>query len=155
YIIYRHRWLFVIGMLVMTIGHIMCGLQFSTFKIFMIAILLIGFTNYSYHEKDSLFGYLVVISYEIQMITFTITYEQQYYCLLIYFLLLYIIGQMIDNHVLGKILERVGIISLFLLGMYQVFVLQNNFFFEQEYSFSLPFLLIWIVMIGWIVSIHL
>lgn len=144
YIVYKHRWLYSIGIIVTTIGQIASHLLYSSFNLYLFLLLILGFAHYAYHQRDKLYGYLVGVSYVIQIIGFIIVNEQQYYFLIVYFLLLYGISQLIRQHALSPVLERVSVVSMFFLAMYQTFVFQNYFFIENEYEFSFIFLIAWL-----------
>ena len=155
YISYEHRWLFVIGITVTTIGQIYSGIQFSSFNIIIFLILLLGYAHFTYHQAYRLFGYMFAISYSLQVITLTIVQDQQYYWLIVYFLLLYITGEIILKPLLARSLKHISLLSIFVFGMYQTFLLQESFLFQQTIEYHVVFFIVWVLLMGLVVTLKI
>lgn len=147
YFIYEHKLLFVIGIIVTTIGQMYSGLEFHSFNVIILLIFILGFTHFVYHHSSSLFGYIFGLSFALQMLILTMAESQQYYWLIIYFLVLYIAGELIAKEVLKTAFKNIGLLSIFIFSMYQTFLLQEEFF-VKEIKYQISFLIVWVVLIG-------
>jgi len=145
FMIYEHRWIFFTGIAVTTIGQINSFILYDSFNYFLIAILLLGFTHFAYHRKEQLYCYLVTISFVLQAVFFINVYEQSYYWLLFYYMLLYIIGYILKGTHFSVSIRRIALISTFILGMFQSFVLHDVYLFSEEIEYNILFFTVWMI----------
>ncbi|HLS06319.1 MAG TPA: DUF2157 domain-containing protein [Bacillota bacterium] len=155
FVLYKHRWVFVVGVAVTTVGQINSLILYGSFNYFLIAILLIGFAHFVYHRKDRLYSYLVAVSFAIQAIVFINTYDQSYYWLTLYFLMLYIIGYLVKDFHISEPIQQIGLGSMFLLGMSQTFILNDIFLMNEAIEYSLLFFIVWLIVFASITSLKI
>src|SRR5699024_12176908 len=129
-------------------GQIYSGIQFSSFNIIIFLILLLGYAHFTYHQAYRLFGYMFAISFSLQVITLTIVQDQQYYWLIVYFLLLYITGEIILKPLLARSLKHISLLSIFVFGIYQTFLLQESFLFQQTIEYHVDFFIVCVLLLG-------
>ncbi|MFD1039002.1 DUF2157 domain-containing protein [Virgibacillus byunsanensis] len=147
YYIYDHKLLFAAGMIVTIAGQIYSGSQFSSFDWLLLVVLILGYGHFTYHRAYPLFGYLFGISFSIQMVVLTIAESHQYYWLLVYFLAFYIAGDLLRKQTLSVALKYISLLSVFIFGMYQTFLLQETFFMDDlEYQWT--FIVVWMILFG-------
>lgn len=147
YIIYEHKFLFVIGIGVTTVGQIYSGFEFGSFNWLILLVLLLGFAHFAYHRSNRLFSYLLAISISLQMILLISTKDVQYYWLIIGLLILYLIGSMVPKQSLQIAFKYVSLFSVFIFSIYQTFILQEEYMIKGiEYQFS--FFIFWIGLLG-------
>ncbi len=144
YYIYEHNLLFTTSIIVLTAGQIYSGISFSTFSIILFLLLLFGFAHFMYHRANRLFGYLFGISFSIQMVVLVSATSQQYYWLVVYYLTFYLISELLSKQILQSTLKYTSLISIFIFGMYQTFLLQEDYVMKDiEYQWS--FLVVWLI----------
>lgn len=153
YVLYEHRWIFVVGIIVTTVGQVSSAIYYGSFNYFLIALLLLGFTHFAYHRRDRLYSYLVAISFAIQAIVFINIYEQSYYWLLFYYLLLYVAGYSIKKKHFSKPVQHIALVSTFILGISQTFILHDIYMFSEEIDYSLTFFILWLIPFVGIISL--
>lgn len=145
YYIYERQLLFVAGLMVLTAGQIYSGGAFSSFSIILFLMFIFGFAHFMYHRANLLFGYLFGVSFSIQMIVLTFVASQQYYWLLLYYLAFYMISDLLPKLALQTAFKYMSLLSIFLFGMYQAFVLQESSFIKNiDYQWG--FLVIWLAV---------
>jgi len=155
FMLYEHHWMFSIGVTVTTIGQINSGIQFGSFNYLLIAILLLGFTHFAYHRQEKLFSYLIAISYSLQATIFMSAHNQEYYWLIVYFLMMYLISYLIKRELFANPIKNISLVSIFILGMFQTIILQDIFYFDLELRYSLLFLVLWIILFSSILALKL
>lgn len=147
YFIYEHKLLFVVGIIVTTIGQAYSGLEFESFNIILLLVLVLGFGHFVYHHANVLFGYVFGMGFALQMFELTVIESQQYYWMLVYLLVLYVVGELMPNDVLKTAFKNSSLLGVFIFSMYQTFLLQDEFFWSDiEYQFS--FFVGWIGLMG-------
>ncbi|WP_010650051.1 DUF2157 domain-containing protein [Oceanobacillus massiliensis] len=145
YFIYKHKLLFTIAIAVTTIGQLYSVSQTGSFDWILLLILLLGFGHFAYHHANYLFSYLCSISFSIQMLILAIAEEQQYYWLIVYYLVLYLAGDLVPKQVFQKPFKLISLLSIFIMSMYQTFMLQEDFFMNKV-EFQWSFAIVWIVL---------
>lgn len=146
YVIYDHKILFVIGVIITTAGQLYSGGVFSSFNWFILLVLILGYAHFVYHRSNRIYGYAFGISFSVQMLVLTINESQQYYWLIVYFLILYLPGDFLKEH-LQKSIRHVSLISIFIFGMYQTFLLQDDYYLSQI-EYQTAFIIVWTLLIG-------
>lgn len=153
YVLYEHKLIFVMSLLVTTVGQIYSGASFSTFNWILLLILVFGFAHFVYHHANKLYSYLFAISFSLNMvILITTTQEQQYYWLIIYFWALYIIGDLIRHQEIKLPFKQISLLSILVFGMYETFLLQEDYFLT-DIEYSMVFLIIWFLLLGFTITI--
>lgn len=147
YVLYNHPFLFVLGIAVTTIGQIYSGSSFSEFNFWLLIILFFGFAHFVYHRANRLFSYLFAVSFSIHAVVLVLAESQQYYWLIVYFLVLYVLGDWMDKRTLHEPLKNISLLSAFILSMYQSFLLQENYFMN-ELEYETIFFVVWFVLVG-------
>lgn len=142
YYIYDHKLLFATSFLVITAGQIYSGAAFSNFSLILFLIFLFGFAHFTYHRANLLFGYLFGISYSIQMIVLTLTASQQYYWLIVYYFVFYMLSDLVPKRQLKIAFKYTALLSIFLFGIYQTFLL-NDEFYMKDISYEWGVLIVW------------
>lgn len=147
YYIYERQLLFATGLVVLTAGQIYSGISFSNFSVILFLVFIFGFAHFMYHRGNLLFGYLFGVSFSIQMIVLILAASQEYYWLLVYYLAFYIFSDLLPKHALQTAFKYMSLLSVFVFGMYQTFVLQeSNFWKDIDYQWL--FLVVWLVVIA-------
>lgn len=146
YVLYEHPFLFAVGIANTTIGQIYSGSSFSEFNIWLLLILFFGYAHFVYHRSNRLFSYLFGISFSIHAVVLVMAESQPYYWLIVYFLMLYILGDLINKEMLYEPLKNIGLISAFILSMYQAFLLQENYFINSL-EYQIVFFVVWILLV--------
>ena len=144
YFIYQHRLLFVVSIIVVTIGQIYSGIAFSEWNWLLMILFVFGCSHFVYHHKNHLYSYLFSISFSIQALTWVIAESQQYYWLILCFFFLYIIGDALKEQVFHLPMKYVALLSIFLFSMYQTFLLQEDYFMK-DMEFQIGFMIAWII----------
>lgn len=142
YFIYEHKLLYALGLTVITVGQIYSGMNFSDFNWILFLVFLIGFAHFTYHHANKLFGYLFALSFVLQMLMLILAYSKDYYWLIIYILILYIVSQYISKQPLKEAFYYTSLLSIFILGMAQAFMLQDDFYLERL-QFETIFFIVW------------
>lgn len=147
YALYGHQLLFTIGIAVTTIGQIYSGMSFHTFDYFIFFILLLGFAHFTYHRANLLYGYLFGLSFSIQMLVMVIVESHQYYWLIISYLILYLFSYVVPKVPLKQSFKYISLLSIFIFGMFQSFLLQEEFFMKKiDVQFS--FFIVWALLMA-------
>ncbi|SET14168.1 Uncharacterized membrane protein [Oceanobacillus limi] len=142
YFIYEHKLIFVVGLLVTTAGQIYSGMEFASFSWLILIVFIVGYTHFVYHHANYVFSYLFAISFSLQMVVLTIANAYEYYWLIVLFLALYVIGELLPKEILKKTFQYISLLSIFLFGMYQSFLLQESFFI-QDMNLQTSFIIVW------------
>ncbi|WP_047982471.1 DUF2157 domain-containing protein [Ornithinibacillus contaminans] len=146
YFVYEHRFMLSVGLIITTIGQIASGIEFDSFNVILFLIFLFGYLHFVYHRANYLFGYIYAVSFSIQMLVLTLVSEQEFYWLVIYFLLLYLAGEVFPKKQIHISFKYSSLISVFLLGMFQSIVLEDSFFMA-ELRLQYMFLPVWSVLL--------
>lgn len=155
FMLYEHHWIFVIGIIVTTIGQINSWFFYGSFNYFLIAILLLGFAHFVYHRRKRLYSYCFAISYVLQAIVFMNAQEQSYYWLLLYYLMLYGIGYALKRDYLSEPIKQISLASTFIVGMSQTFILHDDIFMRSEIEYSVPFFILWLIVFASITGLKI
>lgn len=145
YALYEHRFLFVVGIGVLTIGQIYSGINFHSFDMWLFIFLMLGFTYFTYRHVHVLYSYLLAASFSIHVLVFVLTGDYQYYWLIVGFLLLYLVGLFDIKPALKQAFRHVSLLSIFLFGMFQSFLLQDDYF-VSHIEIQISFFIIWFLM---------
>ncbi|MDL4842873.1 DUF2157 domain-containing protein [Aquibacillus rhizosphaerae] len=143
FILYQHPSLFVIAMTITTVGQLYSAWVYGSFYIVLFVIFVLAFGHYTYHQARGLYGYLFSVSFVIHVLVLTFSTGQGYYWLLIYFLVLYVIGDVVGKQDIRLPFKSVSVISVFLLSIIEVFLLSNSYFYENIDK-SVSFMFIWL-----------
>lgn len=147
YFMYEHKLLFSAAIAVTTIGQLYNASINSAFSWILLLLLLFGFGHFVYHHRNYLFSYLFSVSFVVQLLTLVFVASQQYYWLILYFLILYFAGDLIPEQVYRKPFKRISLLAIFIVGMYQTFILQDDFYME-DVTFQWSFIAVWFVLFG-------
>ncbi|SHG22265.1 DUF2157 domain-containing protein [Ornithinibacillus halophilus] len=155
YFVYEHKLIFVLGMIVTTVGQFYNGLEFGSFNWIIWIVLLVGYLHFVYHHANYLFGYLFGISISLQMIVLVMANQQEYYWLVLYFLIFYLVAGLLPKESLKISLKYTSLISIFIFSMYETFFLQEEFW-HGNIEHQLSFIILWGVLIvaGLIIKIR-
>lgn len=145
YIVYRHPLILSVALLIGTAGQLYSGMDFFAFNWVIFILTVIGAGYFAYQEKKQLFYYLLAISFSLQSIVFIATIFEHYYWYLIPALLLYISGVYLAKEGLQTPIGTIALYSVFLFGMYQTFLLQDEWYAPQIPEFELSFIIVWLV----------
>lgn len=144
YFIYEHSLLFIVSILVLTVGQIYGSTSFSMFCWILLLILLFGFGHFVYHHRTALYSFAFGISYLIQMTILTVVQEWSFYWIIVLFFLPYLLSELLRDQDLRAPLRYSSLLGIFIYNIYQVIVLQDGFFLELDLEIS--FLIVWIVL---------
>src|SRR5690625_822079 len=153
--LYEHHWIFVIGIVVTSVGLIYSWFFYGSFNYFLIAIFLLGFTHFVYHRRKRLYSYCVAISFVLQAIVFMNAYEQSYYWLLLYYLILYSIGYVLKHDHLSEPIKQISLAGTFIVGMSQTFILHDDIFMRSEIEYSVLFFIVWLIVFASIAGLKI
>ncbi|WP_217585962.1 DUF2157 domain-containing protein [Lentibacillus saliphilus] len=143
YVVYDHKLIFMIGLIVVTVGQIYSGSSFSAFNWFIFLVLLFGFAHFVYHRSSLLFGYGFAASFIIQLIVLAVAESQAYYWPIVYILAIYIISDIISHHALKIAFKRTALIAIIIFGVNQTFYLQTAFWDQDQVERELSFIIVW------------
>lgn len=146
YMIFDHKMLFSVGIVVTIAGQIYSGLVFSSFDIFIFLMLILGFAHFVYHRAHMLYGYLFSVSFVIQMLVLTLVEQYSYYWLIVFYLALYILSDLVPKETLKAPLKYISLVSMFIFGMFQALLLQDVYFIDHL-NFEWSFIVVWLVFI--------
>lgn len=151
YVVYEHRFLFVVGIVINISSQIISGLSFSSFSILIFLIFFVGYFHYAFHRENRLFSYLFAIGLSIQLLVFTMISSQAYYWLICLFLLMYVVGELMPKASLKKALMTISLFSIFIFKMIESFLLQDTYFLRELEIQGLFFVVLGIVWIATLV----
>lgn len=154
YFIYEHKLLFSVAIAVTTIGQLYNASINSAFSWVLLFLLLLGFGHFVYHHRNYLFSYLFSISFVVQLLTLVFAASQQYYWLILYFLILYVAGDLIREQVYRKPFKIISLLAIFIFGMYQTFILQDEFYMD-DLTLQWSFIIVWFVLFGAAIAIKI
>ena len=143
--IYQHTLLFSVAIIVSIVGQIYGGLGFSEFNWFLFILFLFGFGYIVYSKHRKLYSYLFSIGYIIQMIVFSTTEFEQYYWFIVLILPLYIGSNLLSDNVHRLPIKYISLGAMFIFGMYQAFILQESWYYEEVY-FEFSFFVVWLIL---------
>ncbi|SEB10081.1 Uncharacterized membrane protein [Thalassobacillus cyri] len=143
--VYDERSLFVIAIVITTIGQVYSAVNFSEFNVLLGLLFVLGFSHYVYHRADWLYATLFSLSYLLQTVILAFVEYQSYHWLLVCFLILYLIGMVVPKEALRIPFTKLSVAAMFILVVCQVFFLEVEFFTESLGG-ELVFLTIWIVL---------
>lgn len=148
YIIYEHPFLFVVGLLINIFSQIYSGMAFSAFSFMIFLIFIVGYFHYAFHRENRLFSYIFAIGLSIQLLLFSTVHIDQYYWLIFFLLLMYGLGEVIPKVSLQKAFTTISLLSVFILKMFESFLLQEDYFLKELEIQSLFFVALGIVWVG-------
>ncbi|WP_171038067.1 DUF2157 domain-containing protein [Aquibacillus sediminis] len=145
FVIYQHVALYIVAITITTVGQLYSAFVYQEFHLLLFLVLLLGFGHYTYHQARNLYGTLAAVSFIIQTMVLVFVGEQSYYWLIVYFLLLYVLGDVADRKRLTQPLTGISLLAIFLFTVIQVFILSSSYIKEQL-SFSWSFFGCWLVL---------
>jgi len=145
FFVYNHPFLFVLSIVVTTVGQLYSGIVFSLFCWILFLVLLLGFGHFVYHRERELFSYLFGLSFLLQMIVLTTANELSFYWLLVFYLILYLLASIVPKSSLQVPLRYMSLLGIFLFNIYQTIVLQGDISF-LDLSLELGFLIVWLLL---------
>lgn len=140
--IYKSSSLFILSILITIIGQVYGSIVYNDMHIGLLLLFLFVFSHYTYHSARPLYGYLFSIGFIIQALVLAFTLQEGYYWLFIYFLVLYLLGDVVHKSALKRPLRSISLLSVFILGIFQVFFLSNSFVIDDIKAEAL-FFIIW------------
>ncbi|MBM7571500.1 DUF2157 domain-containing protein [Aquibacillus albus] len=143
FVAYQHAPIFVVAIVITTVGQLYSAFTFHSFNVWLCFLLLLAFGHYTYHQARYLYSYLFAASFVIQSLVFIGVERSEYYWLLIFMFLLYIIGDVSKKVVIHEAFRAVSLLSLFVLAIVHVFILGEDFFFYEDREFNLFFMIVW------------
>lgn len=146
YYIYRKPFLFVVMIIISTIGQIYSGISLVEFDWIIFLLTLIGAGYLSYRENSSLYQSLVGATLVLQSIVWTAVVFDHYYWYMLPILLLYFTGEWLRGNKVKRIsIMYISLLAILLFNMYQSFLLQDEWYAPKIPDFDGMFLLIWLV----------
>ncbi|TQS75850.1 DUF2157 domain-containing protein [Ornithinibacillus gellani] len=146
YFIYEHPLLLTAGFIVAATGQLYSLASFSSFDWMLLIVFVLGFAHFTYHHARPLYSYLFGFSLLLQFVLIVIGESQEYYWIVVYFLLLYLIAMVLPHPSLKQPFTHTALLGIFIFGMYQSFLLQETFFVEGIIKEKF-FIIIWVALI--------
>ncbi|MRH44189.1 DUF2157 domain-containing protein [Aquibacillus halophilus] len=146
FIFYQHASLYVVSIVITTVGQLYSAFVYSDFNLGLFLVLLFAFGHYTYRQARYLYGYLFAISFMVQTMVLVFADGHDYYWLIIGSLVLYGLGSLVRKQGLNRPFRHVSLIAMFILGIFHVFLLGNSYFLDSI-EFELIFLAIWIIIL--------
>lgn len=146
YMLTRHPFVFIVSIVILTIGQLYSWGAYNQFDWRLAVLLLAGFGHYTYHHASWMYGYLFAFSYLVHALVLTFANEQPYYWLIIYMLFLYALGDLAYRNPLKIPLRNTGLGSIFLLVLFQVYFMSDSFYWP-ELDRGWVFLLSWLIVL--------
>lgn len=150
YFIFEHRFLFIIAIAVTTIGQIYSAISHSMFCWILFLILLFGFGHFVYHRAKSLYTYAFGISFLIQMAVLTSVEDLSYYWLIVFYLVLYLLSEIIPKEVLRAPLRYMSLLGIFAFNIYQAIILSEEWY-NKDITLEVGFILAWVVLFALVI----
>lgn len=143
--LYKHQLLYAVVLGVVTFGQMYMAADLSQFSWVLFGLFLLGLGYLIYQMKNKLFSYLFAISYTIQMFVLAVADFDQYYWFLALMIPLYLASDFLKDDIYKLPLKYISIASIFIYGMYQTFLLQEEWF-QMELEFELSFIIVWVLL---------
>lgn len=144
YAIYEHPYILVVGLFITIFSQLYSLLAYSSFDYIIFLLFLFGYFHFVFHHERKLFSYLFAIGLSLQIVLLTMVEFDQYYWFFILIMAMYLLAQIILKPTLKKALFYLSIWTVLIFRMYESFMLQDEYFFEQMEVQSL-FFVVWIV----------
>ncbi|MHA6251668.1 DUF2157 domain-containing protein [Oceanobacillus sp. CAU 1775] len=144
YYIYRHILVFAVAIIVNTFGQLYSGMAHLDSNWFLLLFIVLGFGYFIFKEKNAIYSYFFAIGVVIQMIVVTNTAFDAFYYYIILIFPLYLISMVIKEDSIRLPLKYISLAAIFIFGMFQTFMLQENWF-TDEVTFEFTFFIIWLI----------
>src|SRR5690625_4583388 len=112
FFVYNHPFLFVLSIVVTTVGQLYSGIVFSLFCWILFLVLLLGFGHFVYHRERKLFTYLFGLSFLLQMIVLTTANELSFYWMIVFYLVLYVLASIVPKPSLQAPLRYMSLLGI-------------------------------------------
>ncbi|MCM3741081.1 DUF2157 domain-containing protein [Oceanobacillus luteolus] len=142
--LYQHPLLYFVLVVIGTIGQLYNGLSFSDFNWILFVVMVLGAGYFAFREELGLYYYLLAASFALQSIVLTMTVSEHYYWYLIPILILYLVGDALREQENAVVISYVTLISIFIYGMFQTLLLQDEWYSPQIPSFDTSFFIVWL-----------
>lgn len=155
YYFYQHDYLFFVGLMVTIIGQIVGILAFGSVSYLLFSVFIAGYFHFVFHHERTLFNYLFSIGLAVQIFLFTGQLFDEYYWVVLLFLLMYGLSVIIPKVALKQALLSISLLSIFVFRMVETFLLQDAY---GEFKINAIFLIVtgivWLLVLAckWILG---
>lgn len=148
YAIYKHPYLFFVALIITLIGQLVGYFTFNTINYILFGVFVFGYFHFVFHHQKVLFNYLFSIGLALQLAFLTFSLGQSYYWLLFYFLLMYVVSEIMNKVSLKQALLSISLLSVFIVRIIETFLLQDDYFMKEISVQPLYLILLTIVLLG-------
>jgi len=133
YVMYPHVLIYITGLVITMFGQIYSGMALHHFDIFIFAVFLIGYTFIAYKHHQKLTSYVLAIGFVIQSLIATWMFTDSYYWFMLYIFILYVASYLMPKHkqALETSFFYISIYTIFIFKMFETFILQDDYFFQN------------------------
>lgn len=149
--LYKNPYILLVGLIITISGQIYSGMSFGSADLYILGIYAVGYFHFIYHYPKVLHNYIFALGLAIQLLIVTLTFEQQYYWLILYFLVMYGLSVVINKRNLKKAFLSVSLLSIFIVKIAEVFMLQEDYDLDR---FTLNIVFIIILAIVWLIILN-
>ncbi|RWZ55186.1 DUF2157 domain-containing protein [Halobacillus fulvus] len=145
YLLFKELSLFIATLLIMTVGQIYSSAAFQSFHLWMGLLFIVGISVLVYQRREPILTFVFGLSYAVQSLVFVLTESLDYYWLFVFFLLLYLVDDAISVKGQIRSLKTISIVAVFILNVFEVFFLGQNWM-ENIGDSSFSFFIIWAIL---------
>ncbi|MEX2461668.1 MAG: DUF2157 domain-containing protein [Paenibacillaceae bacterium] len=124
--LYRSRYLFLLSLLIITITQWYSVVEFNYFSYVTFVIMIAGLGTYVWLSKNSLVTWIFSISFIIQVIMLVEIYNWHFLWVFIPILLLYTLGDAIQERTITAPFQSAALISLYAFDLFFVLVMSDQ-----------------------------
>ncbi|RCW69705.1 DUF2157 domain-containing protein [Saliterribacillus persicus] len=148
FMIYKRVPLYVVAITILTIGQFYQFMTYHTFNLWLFALLLIGFSHYTYHYANKLYSYLFALSLIVQSLMLVFVNSYDYYWLIVLFLIVYIISEVVGKRAIEEPFKWLALLSIFIVTCIETFFISEIInFVEKNWLFFFVWLFIFSIAI--------
>ncbi|MCA0969629.1 DUF2157 domain-containing protein [Halobacillus litoralis] len=141
----KEKTFFVATVIILTTGQIYSGFVFQQLHWLSAGLFLIGLGLSVYKMKDTILTTLFGASFLIQSLILVMSEDLHYYWLMVFFLVLYLIDDLVVNKGQLRVFKTMSVTAVFFLHVIGVFLLGEEWISRATES-SFLFFLVWAVL---------
>jgi uncharacterized membrane protein len=143
--LWRSNFLLILTTAIITVGQLYSMFQFSAFSYVLALLLLFGVGHFIYHRPNRLISVIFSFSYSLTALFLVISEEWNYHVLFIFFLVLYLISELLKKERLRQPIQLFMQVSAVLVSIFTVFTFDSFLNYEGINTNGLivyPFILV-------------
>ncbi|GEL78345.1 DUF2157 domain-containing protein [Tenuibacillus multivorans] len=142
-----HTFILFTGLVIVSVGQIYGLINMHDFDWLLFGIFMVGYGAIVFIKKQSSIAWLFAIAYMVQLIGYSLEHIDDYYWLMIFGLVLYVIGTYVKDYNISRPFQSVSLTFMFVLTIIQSFI-YDFAYARDEFSSHFMFYIILTILLG-------